>query len=186
LVRKYSSGDTLYKIPDVNIPHYWIRPQEKLSAEPGSHRFLWDMHYTLLNVPPSYPISAVYENTAPQETSPWVMPGVYTARLTVDGKTTSQNFEVKIDPRVKTTKKDLQLQHDLSLMCYNNIQKCMKVLETTGDKNSASAKEFIKYQSSFERIHNSLQDSDWPPTTQMINAAKETEQAFNKFYSTLK
>ena len=186
LVRKYSSGDTLYKIPDVNIPHYWIRPQEKLSAEPGSHRFLWDMHYTPLNVPPSYPISAVYENTAPQETSPWVMPGVYTARLTVDGKTTSQNFEVKIDPRVKTTKKDLQLQHDLSLMCYNNIQKCMKVLETTGDKNSASAKEFIKYQSSFERIHNSLQDSDWPPTTQMINAAKETEQAFNKFYSTLK
>ena len=104
----------------------------------------------------------------------------------MDGKITSQNFEVKIDPRVKTTKKDLQLQHDLSLMCYNNIQKCMKVLETTGDKNSASAKEFIKYQSSFERIHNSLQDSDWPPTTQMINAAKETEQAFNKFYSTLK
>jgi photosystem II stability/assembly factor-like uncharacterized protein len=186
LIRKYSSGDTLYKIPDVNIPHYWIRPQQVLSADAGSHRFLWDMHYAPLNVPPSYPIAAVYENTAPQETSPWVMPGIYTARLTVDGKTTTQHFEVKMDPRVKTSKKDLQLQHELGLMCYNNILKCKKALENTGDKNSANVKELSRYTSSFERIHNSLQDSDWPPTTQMINAAKETEQAFNKFYSTLK
>jgi hypothetical protein len=71
-------------------------------------------------------------------------------------------------------------------MCYNNILKCKKALENTGDKNSSNAKELFKHASSFERIHNSLQDSDWAPTTQMINAAKETEQAFNKFYSTLK
>ncbi len=186
LVRKYSSGDTLYKIPDVNIPHYWIRPQQVLSADAGSHRFLWDMHYTPLNVPPAYPISAIYQNTAPQETSPWVMPGTYTARLTVNGKSSSQNFEVKMDPRVKASKKDVQLQHDLSLMCYNNILKCKKALENTSDKNSANAKELSKYASNFVSIHNSLQDSDWAPTTQMIKTAKETEQIFNKFYSTLK
>ena len=44
------------------------------------------MKYTPLNVPPSYPIGATYMNTAPNETSPWVMPGTYTVRLIVDGK----------------------------------------------------------------------------------------------------
>ena len=186
LVRKYSSSDTLYKIPNVNIPHYWIRPQQLLSAEAGSHRFLWDMHYMPLNVPPSYPISAIYLNTAPDQTSPWVMPGIYTARLTVNGKSPTQIFEVKMDPRVKTSKKNMQLQHDLSLLCYNNILKCKKALEAIADKNLPNAKELSKYESSFGRIHNSLQERDWPPTTQMIKAAKETEQAFSKFYSTLK
>jgi photosystem II stability/assembly factor-like uncharacterized protein len=186
LVRKYSSNDTLYKIPNVNIPLYWIRPQQLLSADAGSHRFLWNMHYTPLNVPPAYPISAIYMNTAPEATSPWVMPGIYTARLTADGKIFTQTFEVKMDPRVKTSRKHLQLQHDLSVACYHNILKCKTALDNIEDKNSANAKELLKYQSNFERIHNSLQDSDWPPTTQMINAAKETELAFNKFYSTLK
>jgi photosystem II stability/assembly factor-like uncharacterized protein len=186
LVRKYSSNDTLYKIPNVNIPLYWIRPQQLLSADAGSHRFLWNMHYTPLNVPPAYPISAIYMNTAPEATSPWVMPGIYTARLTADGKIFTQTFEVKMDPRVKTSRKHLQLQHDLSVACYHNILKCKTALDNIEDKNSANAKELLKYQSNFERIHNSLQDSDWPPTTQMINAAKGTELAFNKFYSTLK
>ena len=186
LVRRYSSSDTLYKIPDINIPLYWIRPQQILSADAGSHRFLWDMHYTPLNVPPAYPISAIYMNTAPDATSPWVMPGIYTAKFSADGKTYTQSFEVKMDPRVKTGKKDLQLQHDLSVACYNNILKCKKALEVIADKTSANATELSKYESSFGRIHNSLQDSDWAPTTQMIKAVKETVQAFNKFYSTLK
>ena len=128
-IRKYTNSDTLYKIGDVNIPNYWIRPQQILSAEGGSHRFLWDMRYTPLNVPPSYPISATYMNTAPDETSPWVMPGTYTARLTVDGKVFNQSFSVKLDPRVKTSIKDLQMQHDLSLPCYEGRKECMRILE---------------------------------------------------------
>ncbi|TMI83626.1 MAG: hypothetical protein E6H10_07525 [Bacteroidetes bacterium] len=58
-IRYFSNHDTMYKIPAVNIPLYWIRPQQILSAERGSHRFLWDMHYTPLDSPPSYPISAI-------------------------------------------------------------------------------------------------------------------------------
>jgi photosystem II stability/assembly factor-like uncharacterized protein len=185
VVRKYSSSDTLYKIGDVNIPHYWIRPQQLLSGEAGSHRFMWDMHHTPLNIPPSYPISATYMNTSPEATSPWVMPGTYTARLTVDGKVYTQNFVVKMDPRVKTSVKDLQLQHDLSLMCYNNIKKCMKMLEGLNE-NAEDAKIVTSFINKFTAIHNVLQESDWAPTTQMIKAAKETEQVFGQFYKTLK
>jgi hypothetical protein len=170
-IRKYSNTDTLYKIPANNVPPYWIRPQQILSAESGSHRFMWDMHYQPLNVPPAYPIAATYLNTAPDPTSPWVMPGMYTARLTVDGKLYAQNFEVKMDPRVQTSVKDLQLQHDLSVMCYNNIQKCIAA------KNNG-ATSLDKIQSAFAGILNILHDSDMPPTAQMISAAKETEKAF--------
>jgi len=129
LIRTYTNKDTLYKIPDVNIPHYWIRPQQILSGTEGSHRFLWDMHYAPLNLPASYPIAATYMNTAPDATSPWVMPGKYIAKLTVDGKELFQTLEVKMDPRVKTPTASLKLQHDLSVQCYEGRKDCMKILE---------------------------------------------------------
>ena len=181
LIRTYSNKDTLYKITDNNVPPYWLRPQQILTTTEGSHRFMWDMHYQPLNVPPAFPIAATYKNTAADATSPWVMPGVYIAKLTVDGKGFYQAFGVKIDPRVKTSTADLQMQHGLSTMCYNNIKKCKKALEGL-DANSEKAKALAKFISSFTGIHNVLQDSDWAPTTQMIQAAKETEFAFNKFY----
>jgi photosystem II stability/assembly factor-like uncharacterized protein/molecular chaperone GrpE (heat shock protein) len=130
LVRRVSSNDTPYMIPPVNIPLYWVRPQQILSAEAGSHRFTWDMHYTpLRNEPPSFPMSAIYQNTAPHETAPWVMPGNYTVRLTVNGISQIQQFTVKMDPRVKTSLKDLQKQHDLSLICYQGRQKSSQAIE---------------------------------------------------------
>jgi hypothetical protein len=117
-VRHYSSTDTLYTVGDVNIPAYWIRPQQILSAQAGPHRFIWDLHYQPLNVPVSYPISAVTGNTAPSPTSPWVMPGVYTVRLVANGKTYTQSLMVRMDPRVTTAKIDLQRQNDLALRAY--------------------------------------------------------------------
>jgi hypothetical protein len=147
---------------------------------------MWDMHYQPLNVPPSYPISATPRNTVPDPTSPWVLPGMYTARLTVDAgpngeagrvKVYNQLFSVKMDPRVKTSEKDLLLQHDLSLICYNYIKKCMTDVNTITDKDKLTA--VRKYLNSFTAIQNTLQDGDWPPTTQMIKAVNETAAAYN-------
>jgi len=128
LVRRYSNQDTMYKIPAVNIPLYWIRPQQILSAEAGSHRFLWDLHYTPLNLPPVYPIGAIYQNTAPEPTSPWVMPGDYTVTLTMDGKSQKQTLNVKMDPRVKTGAFPLQQQFNLSMQCYEDRKKTMETI----------------------------------------------------------
>ena len=118
-VRKYSSNDKPYTIPDVNIPLYWIRPQQILSAEAGSHRFLWDLHYKPLEETPSYPIAAVYMNTAPEPSSPWAAPGSYTVKLSVNGTSYTQTFSIKMDPRVKTSVADLQKLSQLSLQCYD-------------------------------------------------------------------
>lgn len=198
LVRSFTDKDTLYQVGNVNIPHYWIRPQQILSAEKGSHRFLWDMHYTPLNMPPSYPISAIYENTPPNETSPWVMPGTYIVRLTVDGKVFIQTLIVKMDPRVKTSIADLQKQHDLSLKCYEDRKKCMDVLneireykttlatqdstkirqltELENMPQGSRAPSFGRLNGNFAALQNILQETDMPPTTQTIAAVKEAQK----------
>src|SRR5262249_54054846 len=117
------------EIPAVDIPIYWIRPQQILSAEKGAHRFLWDMHYSPLREPPSYPIEAIYEDTPPAETAPWAMPGHYIVKLTVDGIAKTADLALRMDPRVKTTAAGLQQQHDLSLACYEGRKKCVKAMD---------------------------------------------------------
>ncbi len=132
LVRRYTSKDSMYKIPDVNIPLYWVRPQQILSGDSGSHRFLWDMHYTPLNLPPNYPISAIVGETAPASTSPWVMPGTYTVKLTVNGVSHTQPLIVKIDPRVKASTASLIEQYDYSMLCYHDEQKALQLAGNIG------------------------------------------------------
>jgi len=122
LMRVYKSDDKPYDVPPVNIPLYWIRPQQVLSTEKGSHRFIWDLHTQPLDLPPGYPIAAIYGQTAPVPTSPWVMPGNYIIKLTVDGKSYTQPLTVKIDPRVKTPLLELQKQYDLSDKCYRHLK----------------------------------------------------------------
>jgi hypothetical protein len=190
----------MYKIPPVNIPLYWIRPQQILSPEKGSHRFLWDMHYTPLNLPVSYPIAAIYKNTAPSETSPWVMPGTYTVKLIVDGREYTQSLVVKMDPRIKISVADLQKQHDLSVQCYEGRKKCMQILNemryyratlTRQDSLNKKAEQlaslentpqgsqepsFGRLNSNFASLQSVLQDADVPPTAQTIKAATDQQR----------
>lgn len=128
LVRRYSTSEKPYAIPPVNIPLYWVRPQEVLSTDSGSHRFLWDMHYTPLDIPVSFPMSAIYANTAPRMTSPWVLPGRYTVKLVVEGKVYTQTIVVKMDPRVKMTLENLKAQYDLSFVCYDGRIRARKAM----------------------------------------------------------
>jgi photosystem II stability/assembly factor-like uncharacterized protein len=132
IVRTFTSKEKPYTNPQDNTPPYWIRPQQILSAQSGSHRFLWDLHYDPLETSPSYSISGgvVYKNTAPDASSPWVMPGNYTVNLIVDGKTISQPLTVVMDPRIKTTTAQLQEQHDLATKAYYTVREANGILTT--------------------------------------------------------
>jgi photosystem II stability/assembly factor-like uncharacterized protein len=116
IMRRYLSGDSSRPTdPKLKIPAYWIRSPQMLSARPGLHRFIWDLHMPpLVEAEPEYPIAAVPNNTAPQPTSPWVMPGQYTVSLTINRSTWTQPLTVKMDPRVKTSAKDLSRQFEAS------------------------------------------------------------------------
>jgi hypothetical protein len=206
LIRKYSNRDTLYTIPANNVPSYWIRPQQIVSGEKGSHRFLWDMHYQPLNEPPSYPIAATFMNTVPNATSPWVMPGTYTVCLMVDGDTMKQSITVRMDPRVTTSVLDLQKQHDLSVQCHQGKIQCRNLMkevneyrgpstlkasgadenkkvivdEETKRRNEVSSS-LGRLSDSFSAIMDILQESDRPPTSQVILAVNETQKELNNF-----
>ncbi len=122
-VRQFSSADPLPPPdPRLAIPSYWLRPPERLSTAAGFHRFVWDMHYQpVAGIRPRYPIAAVPHNTAPQPTSPWIMPGNYTVVLTVDGQKYTQPLTVAMDPRVKTSPADLKKQFDVSNQVYEDL-----------------------------------------------------------------
>ncbi len=126
--RSYSSKDTLLPMPAFNIPAYWVRPQQILSAESGSHRFLWDMHYQPLPGPLSFSMAAIYEDTPPAYNSPWVAPGAYIVKLTVNGKVYEKEMSVKMDPRVKTKPKDLYFQQELSEHIYFDQSRCVSAI----------------------------------------------------------
>jgi photosystem II stability/assembly factor-like uncharacterized protein len=130
-VRRYSSADQGPPAdPLLEIPAYWLRPPERVSSTAGFHRFVWDMHYSPVpGIKPEYPIAAVAENTAPQATSPWVMPGRYRIVLTVNGQKSTQPLTVEIDPRVKTPAADLQKQFDLSWQVYQDLLRLQPAVE---------------------------------------------------------
>jgi photosystem II stability/assembly factor-like uncharacterized protein len=133
-VRKYSSTDKLAPPdPMLNIPTYWVRPPQTLSAAAGTHRFLWDMHYPdVPGVDAEYPIAAIPHNTAPQPSGPWALPGQYTIVLTANGKSYSQPLTIKMDPRVKTLLAGLQQQFKLSNDLYTQLLTLSPAAEQAG------------------------------------------------------
>ena len=143
LVRRYSSTDEVFtpNPATITVPLYWFRPLKALSAEAGMHRVTWDMHYQPLDDVsaqnasatsgatstasprprlggPTLPIAAIPHNTIPVPTTPWVNPGQFTVKLTVNGKTYSQPITVKQDPRVKTPPLTMQQVYSLSKSAY--------------------------------------------------------------------
>jgi hypothetical protein len=101
---------------------YWYRPLAPLSAAAGMHRFTWDVHYQPLGDPriggPNLPIAAIAHNTIAAPTTPWVNPGTFTVKLTVNGTSYSQPLVVKADPRVKTPALAMQQVYTLSKAMY--------------------------------------------------------------------
>ncbi|MDQ6760053.1 MAG: glycoside hydrolase [Acidobacteriota bacterium] len=130
-VRRYASDDAVEPLdPMLAIPTYWVRPPQILSNKSGMHRFLWDMHYApLTKVRSNYPMQAVFQDTPPAQTSVWAMPGTYTVKLTVNGRSYSQPLIVKMDPRVHTPAAGLLQQFTLSKQLYDDSVASAKALE---------------------------------------------------------
>jgi len=121
VVRRYASTDP-FPAPDpkLKIPRYWVQPPRVLPGTPGLHRFFWDMHFEPLpGIDPEYPMTAVFQKTAPQPTGPWIVPGNYSLVLSAGGKSFTQPLTVKMDPRVKFSTADLGKQFELSKALYD-------------------------------------------------------------------
>jgi photosystem II stability/assembly factor-like uncharacterized protein len=91
-------------------------PPELLPTNAGMNRFPWNLRY---DSPTEIP-GAFYAGNGPE--GPIVLPGTYTLKLTVDGKSYTAPAEVKLDPRVHTSADDLQKQMELEMKVRDDIE----------------------------------------------------------------
>jgi photosystem II stability/assembly factor-like uncharacterized protein len=108
VVRSYANTDKpLISDEDLQkqlIPLYWVRAPRHLGTGTGMHRWVWDLHYaTPTTTRHEYPISAIPHDTPRYPLGPNALPGNYTVRLSVDGKSSTAPLTIKMDPRVKTS-----------------------------------------------------------------------------------
>jgi hypothetical protein len=167
-VRSFTSTDK----PDITdeelqkqlIPLYWVRPFRSLSIEPGMHRWVWRLRYP---APASsrheYPIAAIAHDTPRLPLGPTVLPGNYTVRLTVDGKSMTAPLTVKMDPRVKTSPAGLKKKFEAETLLASLMTRTNQAL-TEGasiraqlEKLKASANNDVKNAvADFEKKLNGL------------------------------
>ncbi|MFI4920804.1 MAG: WD40/YVTN/BNR-like repeat-containing protein, partial [Gammaproteobacteria bacterium] len=101
-VRHFSSADksTPPDLAKIDATAEWFPRPMPLPATRGMHRFVWNLLYP---APEALGRDGV-----------WVLPGNYTVKLTVGGKSYSQPLTVLNDPRVKATQADLTQQQTLA------------------------------------------------------------------------
>lgn len=142
LVRAYSSKDVQETLDSVRVGHptYWIRPWRTVSTQAGHHRIYWDLRYSdPAGTSRGFAIAAVYHNTPSGPQGPYVAPGNYVVKLTVDGKSTQKTVTVRLDPRLKISDADLKAQTDLSMQMYDGHSK-LQALRNEVDAALANAK----------------------------------------------
>ena len=186
LVRRFSSADSVPKDSGLNIPDYWIRPPQVLSREPGMHRFVWDLHYP----PPaalshSYPISAVYRDTWREPRGPVALPGRYTVRIRVAGRSLTQPLTIRMDPRVKTPAAGLAQQFALATRLsaamnrdYDAVQalRAMRVRMTTlPDSVAARLDSLTRLNGALAGLLDLIDGVDAAPSTQAVPAVATLE-----------
>lgn len=211
LVRRFASDDAPlpYDENKLRFPTYWVRPPQILPNEAGMHRFVWDLQYP--NPPAdSYdlPISAIYRNTPFVPEGPFVLPGSYTVKLTVDGKSYTQPLKVRMDPRVTATAATLRKQFDLSMEAYDGIVKTRAIADEakalsarikekglekevasliSGGRSTSPTDPSLfpvsRLNAAFGSLLEILQDADAEPTSQAVSAAAELQKGLARAIS---
>ena len=79
----------------------------RVTTDAGLNRFVWDMRYAEATRFPGLILWGGNTN------GPRAVPGAYQVKLTADGQTYTQSFEIKKDPRLQTTQEEFDKQFAL-------------------------------------------------------------------------
>ncbi len=128
--------------------------QTRVPAEQGLQQFVWDFRCSDAVRFPGLIMWA--GNTS----GPRAVPGAYQVKLTVDGKTLTQSFEVRKDPRVPTTQEEFQKQFDLLIRIR--------------DKFSETSEAIVSIRDVRKQVNDhAARVKDRPNAKPVIDAAKE-------------
>lgn len=129
----------------------------RLVAEAGSNRFVWDMRYPDAT---SFDGLILYSSNTK---GPVAVPGTYRARLNFAGQSDEQEFEILKDPRVLSSQADLQAQFDFLI----------KVRDKLSEANQAVI-DIRKMYADLDYLEAKLEDnSDAEPLLESIASLRE-------------
>jgi photosystem II stability/assembly factor-like uncharacterized protein len=94
--------------------------QQLTAIEPGANSLLWDLRY-----PPAQDIHGFHPVTtddfSDSTKGPTIVPGTYTVVLDYGGKKSTQNFDVKLDPRLHPAAGELDARLALATQIYEKL-----------------------------------------------------------------
>jgi photosystem II stability/assembly factor-like uncharacterized protein len=105
--------------------------EEEMKIKPGMNKFNWNMRYADAE---GFDGLIMWAGSL---TGPKAIPGMYKARLTVNGKTSETEFEILKDPRTSGTLADIKAQFDFSIAVRDKLSetnKAIKKIRTTRDQ----------------------------------------------------
>ena len=104
-------------------PNFWVATPTPLTSTPGTNRAHWDLRY---DAPPafshSFEINANPGLTPASPEGPLAIAGVYTIKLTADGKSSTQTVTVRNDPHAPASAAAIRAQHALQMKIYEGIK----------------------------------------------------------------
>ncbi len=141
----------------------------------GINRVVWNLRHAELPVRGG---SGDDDDDAPRGgnlAGPYVLPGPYTVRLTVDGKTLTQTVQVRNDPRLDVTPADLKIWSDFQMNVAAAIRQFAPVADKVqkapaGDAARTDLKRQARELSSrLTRLYNDTGRWAGPPTADQQN-----------------
>ena len=117
-VRKFSSGSQerpAARGEDDEEGFFRGGAPARVTSDAGVNRFVWNLRYPDAS---RFPGLIMW---AGGTQGPRAAPGTYQIKLTVDGKTETQSFELKKDPRLETTQADFAKQFDLLIKTRDKL-----------------------------------------------------------------
>src|SRR5437879_2857724 len=120
---------------------FWLAQPSPLPTSAGLNRATWDLRY---DPPPAFAHSYVFNgnpgSTPAAPEGPLALPGVYSIRLTVDGKSLTQTLTVRADPRTHIVRAALAAQHALLMRLYSGLQATWTDFKAVAELRAAVAK----------------------------------------------
>lgn len=97
--------------------------EEQLKMKPGMNRHIWNMRYADAE---GFDGLIMW---AASLTGPKAVPGIYRAKLTVNGKSMETEFEIVKDPRTSGTVADIKAQFDFSIAVRDKLSDTHKAIK---------------------------------------------------------
>jgi len=157
VIRRFSNSDKPAAVPsNLPIAPRWLEAKPVLSAKAGVHRWVWDLHYGR-----GADLGAGGDDDdVPAAPGPFVLPGTYQVKLSVNGKEFTQALSVRMDPRSVATPAQLALQFEWAQKVYTSL--------TAADKAKKTA---VAQQ--LNALLTAIESADRPPTAQIIAAYQQ-------------